>query len=283
MTGPNLNDLRGEIDRLDDELIALLIRRARLAAEVAPLKAGLGTPMLRPGREAEVLRRLVVQSDNGFDPLTVVRIWREIMSAALRVQGRFSVAVCAPEGGATCWSLARGQYGTSTPMTGASGPAQAIAAVAAGKADVAVVPFPSVEETDPWWRLLLGDGAPRVVARLPVAEGLEPEVGMTAGLAVAAMVPEASSEDRSLVAIELAESLSRAGITTACATAGLTLRHSAGLGGGGTTFIVEVDGFLKPADAALDRLRTALGDGVRDVVVVGAYAVPLRLTGAAGT
>ena len=283
MTGPNLNDLRGEIDRLDDELIALLIRRARLAADVAPLKAGLGAPMLRPGREAEVLRRLVGKAGKGFDPLTVVRIWREIMSAALRVQGRFSVAVCAPEGGATCWSLARGQYGTSTPMTGASNPAQAIAAVAEGKADVAVVPFPAVQDTDPWWRLLLGKGAPRIVARLPVAEGLEPEVGMAVGLAVAAMAPEASGDDRSLIAIEVAESPSRAAIAAACGEAGLTLRHSAGLGGGGTSFVVEVDGFLKADDPVLDRLRTALGDNARDTVVVGAYAVPLKLKATAGS
>ncbi|MGE0651247.1 MAG: chorismate mutase [Alphaproteobacteria bacterium] len=283
MPGPNLNDLRGEIDRLDDELIALLTRRARLAADVAPLKAGLGTPMLRPGREAEVLRRLVGKAGNGFDPLTVVRIWREIMSAALRVQGRFSVSVCAPEGVATCWSLARGQYGTSTPMIGASGPAQAIAAVAEGKADVAVVPFPAVEDTDPWWRVLLGNAAPRVVARLPVAEGMEPEVGVAAGLAVAAMIPEESGDDRSLIAIEVAESPSRAAIAAACRDAGLILRHSAGLGGGGTSFVVEVDGFLKPDDPALDRLRTALGDNVRDTVVIGAYAVPLRLKAAAGS
>jgi hypothetical protein len=168
-------------------------------------------------------------------------------------------------------------------MTGASGPAQAIAAVAEGKADVAVVPFPAVEDTDPWWRLLLGKGAPRIVARLPVAEGLEPEVGMAAGLAVAAMAPEASGDDRSVIAIEVAESPSRAAIAAACGEAGLTLRHSAGLGGGGTSFMVEVDGFLKADDPVLGRLRTALGDNARDTVVVGAYAVPLKLRAANGS
>ncbi|MFM2128578.1 MAG: hypothetical protein RL477_124, partial [Pseudomonadota bacterium] len=158
MSGPTLDTLRAEIDAIDDQLIALLLRRAEIAALVAPLKAGLGAPMLRPGREAAVLRRLVARGGAGFDPLALVRIWREIMSAALRVQGRFSVAVSAPEAGPTCWGLARGQYGINTPMAGAPGPAQAVAQVAAGKAHVAIVPFPAVEDRDPWWVRLMTDG-----------------------------------------------------------------------------------------------------------------------------
>lgn len=280
MNGPTLDALRGEIDRLDDQLIALLLRRAEIAAQVAPLKAGLGAPMLRPGREAAVLRRLVAKTGSGFDPLAVVRIWREIMSAALRIQGRFSVAVSAPEKTPSCWGLARGQYGINTPMTGAPGPAQAVSLVAAGKANVAIVPFPAVEDRDPWWARLMADGAPRIVARLPVAEGLEPKGGAAEGLAVAAMAPEPSGEDRSLIAIETVESVSRAALSRAFERAGLVVRFSGGRGGGGTTHLAEVDGFIAPDAPALGELRVALGDSVRDIVVIGAYAVPLRLTGA---
>lgn len=277
MTAPTLNDLRGEIDRLDDQMIDLLVRRAEIAAQVAPLKAAAGAPMLRPGREAEVLRRLVARAGNGFDALALARIWREIMSAALRVQGDFTVAVSAPEGAPTCWGLARGQYGINTTMIGAPGSIQAIAAVAAGKADVAIVPFPAVEEPDPWWRRLFGDGAPRVVARLPVAVGLEPKGGIAEGLAVAIMTPEPSGDDRSLIGFETEESLSRAAIARAIDGVGLTLRFSAGRGGGGTTYLAEVDGFIAADDAVLARLRKALGEGLRALAVVGAYAVPLDL------
>lgn len=280
MSGPTLDSLRAEIDRLDDQLIALLLRRAEIAAEVAPLKARIGAPMLRPGREAAVLRRLVAQAGKGFDPLALVRIWREIMSSALRVQGSFSVAVSAPDGGLSCWGLARTQYGINTTMTGVAGPAQAIAQVASGKADVAIVPFPAVEDRDPWWARLMADGAPRVVARLPVAEGLSPRGGAAEGLAIAVMAPESSGEDRSLIAMETVESLSRAALSRAFETAKLTVRFSAGRGGGGTTHLAEVDGFIAADDPALGRLRAALGDSVRDVVVIGAYAVPLRLAGA---
>ncbi len=279
--GPTLNDLRGEIDRLDDALLDLLTRRARIAAEIAPLKAGVGAPLLRPGREAEVLRRLVARAGDGVDPLAVVRIWREIMSAALRLQGPFSVAVSAPESGPSCWGLARTQYGVSTPMTGAAGPVQALALVASGSASVAIVPFPGVEEPDPWWSRLATDGAgvPRVVARLPVAEGLSPLGSARDGLAVAAMIPEPSGDDRSLVVIETREPMSRTAITRALADAGFIVHFAASRGAGGNLHLAEVDGFIEPAAPALRTLSGKLGDTARHVTVIGAYAVPLKLEG----
>ncbi len=279
--GPTLNDLRGEIDRIDDALLDLLARRARVAAEIAPLKAG--AALLRPGREAEVLRRLVTRAQGGFDGLALVRIWREIMSAALRLQGPFSVAVSVPEAGPSCWSLARGHYGVATPMTVAAGPAQAIAAVAAGQADVAIVPFPAAEEPDPWWARLMTGGAavPRVVARLPVARGLEPAVGAPEGLAVAAMAPEPSGDDSSLIANETEAPTSRTAIAAAVADGGFAVRFAGGAGAGSRLHLVEVDGFVTEAAPAFAALRRGLGAGAREIVAVGAYAVPLAL-GAGG-
>ncbi|MFM2129783.1 MAG: hypothetical protein RL477_1329, partial [Pseudomonadota bacterium] len=55
------------------------------------------------------------------------------------------------------------------------------------------------------------------------------------------------------------------------------LCFSAGQGGGGTSHLAEVDGFVAPGDEALARLGAALGDSVRRIVVIGAYAVPLEL------
>ena len=54
----NLEHLRGEIDRVDDELVALLERRMGLAMEVAQTKLESGEDVHQPVREAEVLARL---------------------------------------------------------------------------------------------------------------------------------------------------------------------------------------------------------------------------------
>src|SRR5260221_7375407 len=51
-----IESLRREIDALDDQLAALLNRRAGLAQRIGALKAG--APAYRPERETEILRRI---------------------------------------------------------------------------------------------------------------------------------------------------------------------------------------------------------------------------------
>jgi chorismate mutase len=49
--------LRGEIERIDREIVELIAERVALARQVGPLKQALGMPMLDPPREAAVVRR----------------------------------------------------------------------------------------------------------------------------------------------------------------------------------------------------------------------------------
>lgn len=52
-----LTEVRGEIERIDGELIGLIGERVRLAREVGVAKRALGIPTLDPAREAAVVRR----------------------------------------------------------------------------------------------------------------------------------------------------------------------------------------------------------------------------------
>jgi chorismate mutase len=52
-----LAELRGEIERIDRQLIDLIAARVRLAREVGAVKSQLGIPTLDPAREAAVVRR----------------------------------------------------------------------------------------------------------------------------------------------------------------------------------------------------------------------------------
>ena len=53
-----LNDLRGEIDRIDGELTALFARRMEVSARIARCKAERGLPVLDASREAEKLQSI---------------------------------------------------------------------------------------------------------------------------------------------------------------------------------------------------------------------------------
>lgn len=277
---PTLAGLRGEIDRLDDALVDLLLDRAKLVRAIGALKGADGGPVLRPGREAEILRRLLARADGDLDGAAVVRIFREIVSAAVRQQGVFSVAASMPDGGPSCWALARDQYGAATPIKPMAGPAQVAAAVADGTVSVGIVPTPMNEEGQPWWPPLMAEGTPRVVARLPAALGLAPADGCTEGLALALMAPEPSGDDRTLVALETESGLAGSRVRDGFDAAGFTVRatwsHGAGEGGLPVCHLTEVDGFFTPENTALAALAEALGEAAPRIAVIGAFAVPPR-------
>lgn len=51
----DLNDLRNEIDQIDDELVALFVRRMAVSAQVAEYKKVNNLPIFVPAREEEKL------------------------------------------------------------------------------------------------------------------------------------------------------------------------------------------------------------------------------------
>src|SRR5262249_2266587 len=74
--------LRRQIDRIDDQLLRLLNRRARFALAIAEQKARNNSVVYAPGREKGVLSRLV-RVNRGPLPEPLVRaIFREIISAS---------------------------------------------------------------------------------------------------------------------------------------------------------------------------------------------------------
>lgn len=263
--------LRSQIDAVDDGLQDLLIRRAGLVAEVGRVKRRDDVAFFRPGREAQVLRRLIGRHSGRFPRASLVRIWREIMSSAVVLQGGLSVAVCAD-----CWDLARDHFGSQTPLLAVPTAEEATLAVAEGRAALGVLPFPEDDDSAPWWLALGAAAEPRlhVVARLPFGA-----LGNAAGncadaFVIAAMEPEPSGDDCTLLAIEsgakrtvdLTAAFLAARIDAnpiACAPIGDAMAH-----------LVEIETVLDAADRRIAQVLKALGEGSR-VTWLGLYARPL--------
>ena len=242
----------------------LLMRRAAVVSRMAAsrAKAGGGSP-LRPGREAAVLRRLLGRHEGALSRGAVVRIWRHIFMAHTAIQGGFTAAVAASSEGAPSLALAREHFGTQTPLTAFASPAQALAALSAGKASVAVLPAPSGEGEGAWWQSL---EAPRlcIVARLPF---LADVVRADAALVVAPVPPDTSGEDRSLLRLEGGADASRDSFARQLAEAGLQGRVVCLLRQGGRSLaLAEIDAFIAAGDPRLATLHA---------VLLGAYAVPV--------
>ena len=274
----DLEMLRRRIDEIDDRLQDLLIERAEIVANVGEHKRGQGAlPAHQPAREAEIVRRLVRRGKGAFPAATLVRMWRELLAATVRMQSAFTVAVYAPPEMPGYWDLARDHYGSHTPMIPCRSASHVIGAVTEGQAAVGVLPMPSEDDSDPWWRHLLSteDNAPRVIARLPFgARGNARSDGDA--LVIGRGVEQATGEDRTLLAIENAPNISRGRIVSMLSDLGLscTFMTSSEHADGAHT-LIEIDGFIAPDDPRLDRFRAQLGKALYRMLRLGSYAVPL--------
>lgn len=275
----NLDALRREIDRIDESMHDLVMRRADVALRLRTAKGD--GPTFRPEREAKVLRRLAARHRGALALSVMVRIWREMIGANLCLQGPFTVAVADRPDQPGVWDLARDHYGShATSMTAAS-PAQVLSAVAEGEAMIGVLGLPRDDEQEPWWPTLAASTrGPRVVVRLPFAGSGNARGERPQALAVALLEPEPTGQDRALVAVEAKDELSRTRLTELLARAGLrgtvlaVTKRNAGSGAGPLS-LVEVNQFLKPGEQRLAALDAAAPGEIARTTVIGAYAEPL--------
>jgi len=106
----DLDQVRADIDAIDQEIQALISRRAGCAQRVADIKmaevqaarargeAETEVVFYRPEREAQVLTRIMDRNPGPLAGETVAHIFREIMSACLALEKPLQVAYLGPEG-----------------------------------------------------------------------------------------------------------------------------------------------------------------------------------------
>jgi len=86
-----LEQLRQEIDRLDEQILPLLNRRAALAVEIGEIKQSNGHAIYVPSRERSVLQRLVANNQGPLSHRSICRIYAEIMAASLALEHKATV------------------------------------------------------------------------------------------------------------------------------------------------------------------------------------------------
>ena len=106
----SLEEVRVDIDSIDQEIQALISRRAECAQRVAEIKlaevqvarqagdADAEVVYYRPEREAQVLKRIIERNQGPLEGETVAHIFREIMSSCLALEKPLQVAFLGPEG-----------------------------------------------------------------------------------------------------------------------------------------------------------------------------------------
>jgi chorismate mutase len=191
-----LDDIRREIDRADDDILAALERRFAAVEEVRRVKAngGGGSPV-RPAREALILRRLAESAHPRLSQRLRMSLWRAIIAESTLSQAPVRMHVSAGLFNSVTQRLLLRDYFGHTPVDSHPGEASALTAIARDANEIAVVALDS-----PWIDSFLEGraGKATVIGCLPFLNSGKAPLLLIIGHAA----PEATGADETLLITE---------------------------------------------------------------------------------
>ncbi|HEX5417648.1 MAG TPA: chorismate mutase, partial [Chloroflexota bacterium] len=114
--GRGLEVLRAEIDELDEQIVALLNRRAEHSRAVGALKRREGeAPVYQPHREAQIFARLDRLNRGPLSNADLHAIYREILSSSRALQRPIRVGFLGPVA-TFSYEAALRQFGSSADL-----------------------------------------------------------------------------------------------------------------------------------------------------------------------
>jgi chorismate mutase len=264
---PALADLRREIDRIDEAMHRLLMERGEIIATLIRVKKSDETgSAFRPGREAEMMRRLAARH-GGLLPLdTAEGIWRVIIGTFTYVQKAYGVHADISGGDAPMRDSARFHFGFTVPFLTHGSAAEVIAAVAASAGDLGMFRSDQGAQAGAWWTALAEPSAPKIIARLPFIERPDHPAG-TPVFVVAKPLADAAARERVLICLMLERW--RAAVPATLAELGAAVISSAATQNG-LSLLVEGPGSLAPREVATALSR--IGAAVTGASEAGSHA-----------
>ena len=141
----SIDALRTQIDRIDDQLLALLNKRARLAMQIGQQKHHSQATIYTPDREKRILQRIAAASAGPLDAPRLRPIYREIIAACLSLEQQLRVACLGPLGTFSHQAV-RQQFGSQATVAPLDSFDAVFDEVEHGRADYGVVPVENSTE-----------------------------------------------------------------------------------------------------------------------------------------
>jgi chorismate mutase / prephenate dehydratase len=138
-TRDEMGELRAGIDAVDEEIVRLLDRRARLARRIGEIKRENGLEAYAPARERAVLDRVAALGSGDFPAGGLEAVFREIISSSISLEARLKVAYLGPETTFTHEAALR-SFGASVELEPQATVAEVFTRVERGEAGHGIVP-----------------------------------------------------------------------------------------------------------------------------------------------
>ncbi|SKA18429.1 chorismate mutase [Consotaella salsifontis] len=248
-----LAELRAKIDAIDESVHRLLMQRATVIDELIEVKGtARNGAAFRPGREADMMRRLAARHEGHLPLSAVEHLWREIIATFTALQAPFDVTVSLGAGAVEAVEAARYSFGFSVPLILAETADEVVKRIEEGGDRLGLVLL--AEAASAWWTRM--DHA-HIVARIPFI-GMPERQANAPGLVLAPPLADPvpfEVECFSVVAPRLAP------------VEGVEVLASADGPEGRCHLVASTEGRALMEKAAPDRL---------DIRPVGGYAKPMR-------
>jgi chorismate mutase / prephenate dehydratase len=273
----NLTEVRARIDAVDDALLHNLIDRTGLIEAVGLLKSQSGkqqTNAMRPGREAQMLRRLMVRAENKVPPELLLRIWRELIGWATQKQMSMIVHICAPDDSLALWDCARSHFSGFARFKTHGTIKDVVAALDKSPYDIAVLPA-GEKATRTWLEPLMSAVScdARIAGCLPLI-GKNPMAYVFGTMAV-----EETGDDRSLFYVVADPGQSMADVKLAFVQAEIEVGSLISMEikphDSSKTWLVTCRGYYDQAAPELETLNRRAG--IIAVRYIGGYPAPIEV------
>jgi chorismate mutase len=263
---PSLADLRREIDRIDEQMHALLLERGEIIDTLIAIKKTEETgSAFRPAREADMMRRLVARHHGNLPLETAESIWRVIISTFTYVQAPFSVHADLSAGDTLMRDSARFHFGFTVPFVPHMGASSVVEAVTESKGDLGLIPAFATAGSGPWWAALEFAAAPKIIARLPFVERANHPAAMPV-LVVSRVAADAMVTETEVWSMRVS-GWRAAAINSLAALADVIAVPDRAFDGAALLVSVERGGIGTVADALLKA-----GTSIRSSALVGSHA-----------
>jgi chorismate mutase/prephenate dehydratase len=140
-----LKELRNKIDKIDNEMLKLLNKRAEVVLKVGHIKGRKNEKFYVPTREKQVIERLIKSNKGPFPNDALKTIIREIMSASLSLEKPLKIAFLGPKATFTHLACIK-HFGLSADMVPKRNITDVFDEVERGKAMLGVIPIENTTE-----------------------------------------------------------------------------------------------------------------------------------------
>ncbi len=136
----SLDELRSQINDMDNKLVELLNERARVVVEIGELKNKTGGQIYAPDREKKVFERVIAANKGPLPDKCLTAIWRELMSGSFALERPLRIGYLGP-GGSFSHTAAMLKFGQSVEYEPLADIRSIFDEVSKGHCDLGMVPI----------------------------------------------------------------------------------------------------------------------------------------------